>query len=101
MTAIKYKMCGELLELLRKEKELNQEDVAAKIGVSRSQYCNIETGKCNPSITVLIKLIKLLDVSFDELYGLVQSKRLVAVKKKKVAKLKAEIKSLQSHLKLL
>ena len=92
------KISQELLKLLRKEKGLNQEDVANEIGVSRSQYSNIEIGNANPSIEVLIKLLKLLGVSFEELYGLVQSKRLLKLKKEKVAKLKQEIKNIQSQI---
>lgn len=58
----------ELLKVRRKELGLTQEEVADKISIGRSQYANIELGNSNPSISILIEIIKLFDISFEELF---------------------------------
>ena len=62
-------MLGDRLRELREESELNQEDIANKINVSRSTYANYETGRAEPSISLLISLANLYEVSIDYLCG--------------------------------
>lgn len=58
------------LKLLRKKRDLSQQDVAAAINVARSTYTQYETGKRLPSIEVLTKLAEYFGVSTDEILGL-------------------------------
>ena len=53
---------------LRKAMHLSQEDLAAKTDVSRQTINSIETGKFDPSLTLVFKLLKTLDVSLEELF---------------------------------
>lgn len=78
----------ELLKLSRKDLKLNQESIAMKLGISRSAYSNIEGGKQNPSIPVLINILKLFSLTFEELYGLKLSKRLIKVKSDRIKEFK-------------
>ncbi len=47
----------------RKEKKLTQVDFAKKAGISTNYYASIEQGKNSPSLEVLHKIAKALDVS--------------------------------------
>jgi DNA-binding XRE family transcriptional regulator len=47
---------------LRQEKNLSQEVLATRCGLYRTYLSRIETGKCNPSLTVLVALSYALDV---------------------------------------
>ena len=51
----------------RKLKKLSQADLAETIGSHKSHINRIETGKYNPSLEVLIKIAKALEVSIDYL----------------------------------
>ena len=53
----------------RKMKGLTQKDLAEKLGVSAGNLCEWEKGRIEPSITALIKMSELLDISIDELVG--------------------------------
>lgn len=48
-----YKYLVTPIKLLREENGLRQEEMAEKIGISRSYYCEIETDKKKPSFAVL------------------------------------------------
>lgn len=89
---------SELIKMRRKELGLDQTVMAKKIGIGRSQYCNIEIGNCNPSIPVLISLIRVLEISFEELYGLVPSQKLIEIKKKRISELKDELATLEKYI---
>ena len=56
------------LKYLRKELNFSQEELANKTGVSRQTINSIETGKFDPSLSLVFKLIKTLDCSFEELF---------------------------------
>ena len=53
----------------RKLKGLSQKEFAAKLGVSAGNLCEWEKGRIAPSISALIKMSELLEVSVDELIG--------------------------------
>ncbi|MEF9983749.1 MAG: helix-turn-helix transcriptional regulator [Oscillospiraceae bacterium] len=57
------------LATLRQENKWTQQEVAVRIGISKSAYSNIETKKRNPSIKVIVKLQNLFDESIDKLLG--------------------------------
>ena len=52
----------------RKEVKFSQEEFANKTGVSRQTINSIETGKFDPSLSLVFKLIKTLDCSLEELF---------------------------------
>lgn len=59
---------SERLKQLRKERGfLNYEHIAFELGMSRSAYWRLESGE-NFSIKTLIKVCKLLDVTFEEFF---------------------------------
>lgn len=63
-------MFGVRLKELRTKQHWTIEEVAEKIGVSRSTYAGYETEDRKPPIHNLIKLSKLFDVSVDYILGL-------------------------------
>jgi DNA-binding XRE family transcriptional regulator len=48
---------------LRNSKNITQDALAAKCGIFRTYLSRIETGKCNPSLSVLVALADALDIS--------------------------------------
>ena len=61
---------GERIKQLRIEQNLTQEEMAQKLNISKSAISLYETNTREPSISVLISLAKLFDVSADYLLGL-------------------------------
>ena len=55
------------LRQLRKVKELTQEDLARKAGVTLGYIARLETGRHDPKLSTLRKLAKALGVSVAEL----------------------------------
>lgn len=55
------------VERLRKEKGLTQCELAAQLGVTQGAISMIERGDRMPSMKVLLKLSKVLEVSIEEL----------------------------------
>lgn len=47
---------SEALLITRKRSKMTQEEFSKVIGISRSHYSDIETGKSNPSLEVLDKI---------------------------------------------
>lgn len=56
------------VEVLRKEKQLNQEELGKQLGVSRQTIISIEKGKYNPSLELAFKLSKVFDKSIEEIF---------------------------------
>ena len=56
---------GENIKRIRKEKGLQQKQVALELGVDQSNYNKIENGKREPSVTILQKLADLFGVTMD------------------------------------
>lgn len=54
---------------LRRSRGLTQEDMAEKIEVSQSCYCQIEVGRREPSLSMLKRIAECLDVPIVELFG--------------------------------
>lgn len=54
---------------LRKEKKLQQEDVAAHLGISRFSVSNWENEKALPPVEMIIKMCQLYSVTSDYLLG--------------------------------
>ena len=58
------------LKDLRKEKELTQEELAQKIGVSKSNIGRYENGTLDLSTELMVKYSEVFDVSVDYILGL-------------------------------
>lgn len=58
---------GKFITLKRKEKNLTQEQLAEKIGVSNKTVSKWENGKCMPDYSVIEILCKELDITVSEL----------------------------------
>ena len=58
------------LQFYRRDKHMTQSQLAKKIGVERYSIADWEQGRSEPSISNLIALLKILDVSFEDLLGL-------------------------------
>lgn len=62
-------MLPAVLTLLRKERNLTQEELADKLHVSRSGYAHYEAGERKPSIDILIIIADFYGTSLDYLMG--------------------------------
>lgn len=59
---------GQRIKELRNELGLSQEALANKAGVDRTYVTDVENGRRNISVELLEKLIKALEVSFQEFF---------------------------------
>ena len=59
---------SEKIRALREEKQWSQEEMAAKLDMSRNGYAKIELGKTKPNIDKLLKIAQLLDVEISDLF---------------------------------
>jgi len=73
------KIVGENIKKIRKQRKLTQLELAERVKVSKIHICLIETGKNEPSLTLLGKIADALNVdptlllAKDEAYGIIQS----------------------------
>ncbi len=58
------------IKVLRAEKNLTQEELAKKIGVSRQTINSIEKGKYVPSVLIALKMAKVFGVSVEEIFSI-------------------------------
>jgi transcriptional regulator with XRE-family HTH domain len=63
-------MFNQRLREVRLEKGLRQKDVADALGLTLRAICNYEAGTREPSLQILVKLCKYLDVPSDYLLGI-------------------------------
>jgi len=61
-------MLNEKMKEARLEKKLSQAELAKLIGVSRQTINMIENGDYNPTITLCVKICKVLGKTLDELF---------------------------------
>ena len=61
------KNIGEYIATKRKEKNLTQEQLAEKLGVSNKSISKWENGKCMPDYSIIEQLCKELSVTLSEL----------------------------------
>lgn len=55
------------LKVCRQAKGISQEELALTAGFSRSYYTEIETGKRNPSLLNLVKIMNVLEIDANTL----------------------------------
>lgn len=57
-----------LLEQLRKERKISQEELAQALEVSRQTVSSIENGRYNPSILLAFKIARYFGRSIEEIF---------------------------------
>ena len=61
-------MKNKKMKIARSEKDLSQEQLADKIGVTRQTISMIEAGKFNPSLQLCISICRALDKTLNDLF---------------------------------
>ncbi len=61
-------MKNKRLKIARIEKDLSQEQLAEKLGVTRQTIGLIESGTYNPTLKLCVAICKALDKTLDELF---------------------------------
>ena len=61
-------MKNKKMKIARIEKDLSQEQLADKIGVTRQTISMIEAGKFNPSLQLCISICRDLDKTLNDLF---------------------------------
>lgn len=56
------------MKIARVEKDLSQEKLAEKVGVTRQTISLIETGDYNPTLNICISICKVLGKTLDDLF---------------------------------
>lgn len=56
------------IEEIRKEKGINQDELAKTLGVSRQTISSLERGRYNPSITLAYKIAKLFELTIEDVF---------------------------------
>lgn len=62
------------LEEIRKERGLNQENLATALEVSRQTIGSLENGRYNPSIILAFKIARYFDMKIEDIFIYEQSK---------------------------
>lgn len=52
----RIKMIGNKIRLMRVSRGLSQQSLAKEIGITQAHFSNIENGRCNATIDVLLRL---------------------------------------------
>lgn len=65
MTDLDFKVIGLKIKERRTSLKITQETIANALDVNPSHVSNIECGRANPSLTVLVKIANLLHCSVD------------------------------------
>lgn len=65
-------MIGARIKKIRTGKGITQEQLAEKIDINPKYLSSIERGKENPTLDILIKIARSLDVNLDDIFKLVQ-----------------------------
>jgi putative transcriptional regulator len=65
---MKEKLLANTLKVQRAKKNLTQEQLAQKVGVTRKTINTVENGKYVPSTYLALKMAKVLDVPVEELF---------------------------------
>lgn len=63
-------LVGKRIKLLREQKNITQQDLAAKCNIEKSNFSRLESGGTNPTIYTLYKIAENLNVSVSELTNL-------------------------------
>lgn len=64
---INFRLIGQRIKNSRREKELTQEVFSELLGVSIEHLSRIETGSCRPSLQLIEKICRILEISEESL----------------------------------
>lgn len=56
------------IEVIRKARSVNQEELAKALGVSRQTISSLENGRYNPSVELAYKLSKYFGMTIEEVF---------------------------------
>ena len=62
------KQLGARIRYLRQQKNWSMEDLSLEAGINRNYLCDLERGMRNPTVVVLNKIAKALDVDLSTLF---------------------------------
>ena len=65
MTDLNFQIIGRKIKERRKELHITQEAIANYLDINHSHISNIECGRANPSLTILVKIANYLECSVD------------------------------------
>jgi transcriptional regulator with XRE-family HTH domain len=89
---------GERIKKLRKECGWNQTELAEKVGMTFGGIASIEQGKSDGSISALIKLSEVFNVSLDYLITGKETERTISESEQKVIEILREDSALRDAL---
>lgn len=61
-------MIGDTIKQIRKAKNINQSQFCEKIQINKGHFSQIESGKAKPSLAILEKIAKGLDINLKVLF---------------------------------
>lgn len=96
-----YKYIGKQIRERRKSLDINQEEVALAIGLTRTSVTNMETGIQKPQLTALYRLCRLFNIEVSELLPPIASvvtgePRLLSSAEQRIRELEHEIERLRA-----
>ena len=56
------------IEIIRKEREILQDEMAKALGVSRQTISSLENGRYNPSIMLAYKIAKYFGITIEDIF---------------------------------
>ena len=56
------------IEIIRKEREILQDELAKALGVSRQTISSLENGRYNPSIMLAYKIAKYFGMTIEDIF---------------------------------
>lgn len=63
-----FKKIGLKVKMLRIERKISQQDLAASCNFEKSNLARIESGRTNPTVATLLKICQVLDVPIGQLF---------------------------------
>ena len=74
------KQLGARIRYLRQQKNMTIEDLALEAEINRNYLCDLERGTRNPTVVVLNKIAKALDINLSTLFeGIVEMQSLLFI----------------------
>ena len=64
-----YKSIGGRIKLARVKANLTQQNLAEKVGISDTHMSNIELGKAQASLKIMVNLARALSIPIDDLFN--------------------------------
>lgn len=77
---------GEIIKKIRKERNIKQKDFALECGISQTYLSQIENDERNPTLAILEKVSKVLEIPYPVLSFLTLSEDSISKEKKEVYK---------------